>query len=315
MLSVAVVALAIQIATPNSEINSAPVIAVLTQPADAFAGPGRQYLVASYVKWIESAGARVVPLFYNATDAELAVAFNSVSGLVLAGGHCEFHKTQYGNNTVKLLEMAANSDSKFPVWGTCQGFQQLNQYGSGGMEPSILHRTDSEDLLLPLIMGPAAAGSRMLAGAPAIVLEALENDPITVNLHHYSVLANESKLHPRMATTFTPLATNKDRNGVEFVSMMEGITLPFYGTQFHPEKNAYEWDQGWCNGTIPGVNAARSSGAIAAMQYFSDFFVSEARKCTHRWDGGNENLKLIYHYAPVYTATVSPEEWELCYIF
>ena len=43
--------------------------------------------MASYVKWIESAGARVVPLFYNATDAELAVAFHSVSGLVLAGGY------------------------------------------------------------------------------------------------------------------------------------------------------------------------------------------------------------------------------------
>lgn len=40
------------------------------------------------------------------------------------------------------------------------------------------------------------------------------------------VLANESRLHPPLKKFFRVLATNRDREGVEFVSLMEvGGTL------------------------------------------------------------------------------------------
>ena len=32
------------------------------------------------------------------------------------------------------------------------------------------------------------------------------------------------------------------RKGVAFVSTVEGKTLPFYATQWHPEKVQFEWD-------------------------------------------------------------------------
>ena len=88
----------------------------------------------------------------------------------------------------------------------------------------------------------------------------LATKPVTLNLHHYSVLANEvnhclclvfplyfasetepflavlqSKLHPALATFFDVVATNTV-DGVSFVSLMEGRELPFYASQFHPEK-------------------------------------------------------------------------------
>ena len=37
------------------------------------------------------------------------------------------------------------------------------------------------------------------------------------------------------------LSVNKDVNGLEFVSTIEAKNYPIFGTQFHPEKNAYEW--------------------------------------------------------------------------
>ena len=52
--------------------------------------------VASYVKWVEAAGARVALLQYNGTAAMLASAFRQLSGLVVPGGHCGFHTTSYG---------------------------------------------------------------------------------------------------------------------------------------------------------------------------------------------------------------------------
>ena len=33
------------------------------------------------------------------------------------------------------------------------------------------------------------------------------------------------------------LSTNNDEEGLEFISTMEAIDYPFFGTQFHPEKS------------------------------------------------------------------------------
>jgi len=44
-----------------------------------------------------------------------------------------------------------------------------------------------------------------------------------------------------MSGTFDVLSTNSDRQGVDFVSSIEAKDFPIYGTQWHPEKNAYEW--------------------------------------------------------------------------
>ena len=38
------------------------------------------------------------------------------------------------------------------------------------------------------------------------------------------------------------LSTNEDDDGLEFVSLIEAKRgLPIWGSQFHPEKNAFEW--------------------------------------------------------------------------
>ena len=58
------------------------------------------------------------------------------------------------------------------------------------------------------------------------------------------MLANESKLHPGLASFFNVVATNTV-DDVSFVTLVEGRELPFYASQFHPEKNAFEWDQTW----------------------------------------------------------------------
>jgi len=49
--------------------------------------PGNySYFPASYVKFIEAAGARVVPIPYDASPENLTFFFNSTNGLLLPGG-------------------------------------------------------------------------------------------------------------------------------------------------------------------------------------------------------------------------------------
>ena len=305
-------------ATPNPT----PVIGVLTQPIDAslktlYCSACSQYTVASYAKWIEAAGARAALLQYNGTAEMLSASFKQLSGLVIPGGHCGFHTTQYGANTARLLEMAKDAKD-FPVWGTCQGFQQLAQFAATGsnMHPSVLHRTGNatDGVALPLDFAvDPKRGTRMLADAPESVVQTLTSKPVTLNLHHYSLLANESRLHPNISATFRTIATNTV-DGVEFVSMLEGRELPFYASQFHPEKNAFEWDQAWCSSARVDAAEAHSDAAIQAVGWLARFFVGEARKCSHRWAGGVKgSCALTYETVPTHTPR-SDDKWEQCFL-
>lgn len=66
------------------------------------------------------------------------------------------------------------------------------------------------------------------------------------------------------------LSLNHDRNGTEFISSLESVDYPFYGVQFHPEKNAYEWKI--------GTRIPHSKEAVVITQYFADFFVNEGAR-------------------------------------
>ena len=303
--------------------NAAPVIGVLAQPIDAsvqhLCPACSQYTVGSYVQWIQAAGARVALLQYNGTPAMLSASFAQLSGLVIPGGHVGFHTTAYGTATAQLLQLAAAAGD-FPVWGTCQGFQQLAQYGATGtgMHPDVLTKTGNktDGIALPLDFAGDPRDARVLADAPQAVLDTLGHAPITLNLHHYSVLANATTLHPALATIFRVVATNTV-GGDTFISLMEGQTLPWYASQFHPEKNAFEWDQAWCS-SASRVDAAEahSAAAIDATGWLARFFVGEARRCSHRWSGGVPgSVDLSYDVRPPFaTRKASEDKWEQVYL-
>ena len=303
--------------------NVRPVIGCMAQPADAdLGGPNRQYLVSSYVRWLESAGAQVVPVLYNQSQADLSLLFGQLSGLLLPGGHCGTHGTAYGNASWQLLTMAKQANDAgnfFPVWGTCQGHEQLAQFGSGTMEPSILNRTQgTEGMIVPLNVTHAGLSSRLLRDAPSQVITALQHEPITVNLHSFSALASRIE-HAGSATHafFEVVASNRDARGKEFVSLFEARQYPFYGSQFHPEKNAFEWNQSWeVNNTAVGANGgAHSAMGVAVSQYFANFIVAEARKCPHRWNSAAPIAPLIYDFEPTKTTATTTQQWEQCYVF
>jgi len=217
-------------AAAAAALNDRPVIGVLAQPADAeFGGPAASYIVASYIKWVEAAGARAAPILWNSTRAELSAAFAQVNGLLMPGGHCGIHAA-YGNATWHLLDLARaanDAGSPFAVWGTCQGHEQLAQYATGANAPSALRPTaGTEGLIVPLNLTGVAApgrGSRLLANASEEVLTSLATRRITINLHSYSAYAADVERAGSASHAFLRvLGTDVDAHGVEFASLMEG---------------------------------------------------------------------------------------------
>lgn len=103
------------------------------------------------------------------------------------------------------------------------------------------------------------------------------------------------------------MSSNADWNGFEFISSIEHKHYPFYGIQFHPEKNLYEW--------VRNKNISHTTNAVFASQYFAEFFVSESRKSDHHFANATvEDQYVIYNYPAEFTGAKG-SSFEQCYMF
>jgi gamma-glutamyl hydrolase len=242
---IAVVSATLRGAVKTTTTNDRPIIGVFTQPTsskEGDCGGNCLYIAASYVKYIESAGGRVVPINYYASNDELDSIFSSINGLFFTGGSSSFPKqAQYMYD--KVIE-ANKAGDFFPLWGTCMGFQWLmiaQSRNSGILDPKDGSQMDSYNISMPLDMTATAKSSRMFADAVNNgIYSILENDDVTMNNHHYGIYPSTFAATDKLKSFFNVLSTNVDREGVEFISTVEGYEYPVYGSQWHPEKNNFE---------------------------------------------------------------------------
>lgn len=187
------------------------------------------------------------------------------------------------------------------------GFQLLSILGAE--DHSILDNGfDSYNYSIPLTLTPDARGSRFFTTLPPQVVTTLTTQNVTQNLHHYGVPPSTYNTNTNLLKTFKLLSVNTDRSGVAFGSTIEGRDYPFYGTQWHPERNQFAW------GVQEGLN--KTPEAIRAMQSVANFFVGEARKNFHKFTTPAEEVKnLIFAWRPTYTGDQGTFPSEETYIF
>jgi hypothetical protein len=94
--------------TTSSTPNNRPIFGVLAQDTSTDSGfnesLGRYYIPASYVKWIESGGGRVVPIAYDMDIEELLGILCSVNGILLPGGDYNLVGSRYESRfTISVL--------------------------------------------------------------------------------------------------------------------------------------------------------------------------------------------------------------------
>ena len=164
-------------------INNRPVVGILSVPIAKSYGcitvlggeEGARAGSAScfhslYVKWVESAGAQVVPIRYDSSADELARLFKSVNAVLFTGGEVDVKHTadaqskKYLETATSLCNMvlAANdAGDHVPLWGSCMGIQTLAIIGAGGNGTVLTSGVfDSEGESLPLTLRPAAKTSQ-----------------------------------------------------------------------------------------------------------------------------------------------------------
>ncbi|KAK2717253.1 gamma-glutamyl hydrolase-like [Artemia franciscana] len=293
--------------------NGRPIIGVLAQELprslEAIDPNAESYIAASYVKWVEGAGGRVVPIMINQDQSYYEYIFNSVNGILFPGGGVSLVSSGYGIAGLKLynLAKAANRNGDFfPLWGTCLGFELMSY-----MEVERLWLTECDSWNEALHLGVITEEieeSRILSAAPANVLDILSSENVTANFHR-KCLTRENMTLSGLDKTYRVLAVNHDSNGLEFISLWEGVSEPFYGVQFHPEKNVFEW-------TTKYLSIPHSAEAVESGMFFGEFFLSEARKSDHKFPSQEEEQNyLIYNYQKTYVGNKNSTFQEVYFFY
>ncbi|XP_077592712.1 gamma-glutamyl hydrolase isoform X2 [Stigmatopora nigra] len=245
--------------------NDEPIIGILAQ--DLFTPKNNQtaYIASSYVKFLESGGSRVVPIMINQPDEEYRRLFRSINGVLFPGGGASIFSSGYQRSAKIFYEMALEANGKgdyFPIWGTCLGLEQLLLLTNG---VSLLTRTNTSGVSLPLNFTKEAKESRMFRNFPDELMEALALDPLTENSHRWSLGIEDFNSSDTLTSFYKVLSTNTD--GItEFLSTVEAFDYPIYGTQWHPEKNAFEWRKPYVTHTPL---------AVRLTFFMAEFFVGE----------------------------------------
>jgi len=198
------------------------------------------------------------------------------------------------------------SGDVYPIWGTCDGFvwmMQIAAEDTGVLTGGFA----SENISLPLEFSDAASSSALLAEARSMragadgqsIYDALASLPLTLNNHVQGVTPERFAASAPLARAFTVLAENDDLKGARFVSLVEGKGLPFWASQFHPEKNIFEQGVALPSGVAyEAIQHTRQ--AVAVSQYFANFFVDQCRASRHTYSSAEEAWRDSF-----YTRTTS----------
>eukprot|EP01137_Pigoraptor_chileana_P007983 Opistho-2@54269 len=302
----------------NAEVNYRPIIGIMTQPVQEEAqlsssnATTASYVSASYVKFLESAGARVSIFHYDDDIATLKARLANINGFLFPGGGASLAATSpffLAEKAVYDEAIAANdAGDYFPLWGTCLGFEFLSIATSG---KHLLVDVNIANTSLPLNFTDVAADSRLFATADPAIMTSLASEAIAYNNHVYALSVESFKADTALSEFYDILSTNVAPNGIEFVSTMESKKYPIYGVQWHPEKPQFEWS--------PVKNFDHSLAAIDAVEHLADFFVNEARKSHRRFPTIKEETEaLVYTDAAHLKYTLDDaalNDYVQCYVF
>ncbi|KAF7851317.1 hypothetical protein BT93_L4097 [Corymbia citriodora subsp. variegata] len=294
----------------DPKLNFRPVIGILSHPGDGASGrlnnaSNASYIAASYVKFVESAGARVIPLIYNEPREVLFEKLNMVNGVLFTGG---WAKTGLYYETVEAIfkKVLAKNDAgdHFPLYAICLGFELLTMIIS--KDKSILEEFNAADQASTLqFIRNANIEGTVFHRFPPDLLKKLSTDCLVMQNHHYGISPERLMQNTDLTNFFKVLTTSSDGDNQVYVSTVQAHNYPVTAFQWHPEKNAFEWGLSM----IP-----HSDDAIQVTQHVANFFVSEARKSVNRASARKVLDNLIYNYSPTYCGKAG-KGYDEVYIF
>lgn len=259
---------------------------------------GMFYIAASYVKWLESVGIRSIVLPYDAPPQLVEDVFNQVNGLLLPGGAAALPESAKHIWKLALRSNEVEGDH-FPVWGTCLGFEFLVQLAAVDGVDILQSGFDAENVSLPLHFVDDGYGYELYEATSMLrretsqstdtsslfpggsrVREIAARQNVTLNNHRNGIEPKRFLSDTGLTSMFHIVSTNNDGNGRPFVSTIEPLEPnrhPYYGVQFHPEKNMFE-NAFYPSTIIPYEDINHSPDGIELSFHLAKFFGGLVRR-------------------------------------
>jgi gamma-glutamyl hydrolase len=289
--------------------NPRPIVGILSMPNTAYAAShGFSFFPASYVKWLEAGGARVVPIPFDLAEPQLSALLAQINGALFTGGAAAFFEadgttlTQYGAAGQRIFNesVAAHAAGEtWPLWGTCLGHQFISVLAAGADGSVLTGGFDSENLTEAVAFAPAADASSLWGEGGQLnwAARTLAAEAVAINEHSFGITPADFARSEKLSSTMTVLATQTDRAGKAFTASQEGQGgLPVYSTQWHPEKSLFEWPD--------ASQIVHNLTAVLSNHFPVAFFASKAAENSRSFaDANAEYDALIYNFSPLYGVT------------
>ncbi|KAG4161159.1 hypothetical protein ERO13_D01G041000v2 [Gossypium hirsutum] len=283
-------------ANADPKLYYRPVIGILSHPGDGASGrlnndTNASYIAASYVKFVEAAGARVIPLIYNEPEEILFQKLELVNGVLFTGGWSKYGLYYDIAKMIfkKVIEKNDRGDH-FPLYAVCLGFELLTMIISEDKNILEPFSASNQASSLQFVENVNVEGT-VFQRFPPNLLQKLGTDCLVMQNHRYGISPEKLQNTPNLSRFFKILTTSTDKNNKVYVSTAEAHGYPVTAFQWHPEKNAFEWG-------LPMI--PHTDDAIEVTQHVANFLIREARRSLNRPATQKVLDSLIYNYSPTY---------------
>ncbi len=225
-----------------------PVIGIYTQsggdePKDNLqAGEIQSYIAASYVKYLQMAGAQVVPIFAYKDKSYFDELLPQINGVLFPGGTQEFSMNNtWTKNADYILKYAMDQNDKgkvYPVWGTCLGLQLL-AYLTSDYKNSIIESVRNQVAVTNTLRLTENKSKIYNAFSSNILNRITLGEGLFYFNHHYAITPKGFKANSHLSSFWRITTTTTSTANDEFISTMEAIKYPIFGVQYHPEKSLF----------------------------------------------------------------------------
>lgn len=242
--------------------------------------PNNQYIESSHVKFLEAAGARVVPIDYTRDIHQQHYILESINGLYIPGDSkalVQGEDGDYVNAIRKMLKWAQQHNEKeskhFPVLGVGYGFlslmkSQLNDdwsftpfNGKGKLQQNLAHNP---------------AHTYMYDQYEKEELEQVFDKIKFFSDLEIGMTMKQMVLHNKiLSNIFMPVCSFDDpakaNQNHEMVSAIEGIVYPWFGVGYRIDRQQFSLE------STKRDQTDHSREAIMHAQKIANLFIDEAR--------------------------------------
>jgi len=230
----------------DRKLNKKACIGIITVPLSPnkkyYQVCGDSYISTAHIHMLKRVGLGVIAIPYTIGDDKFQYYMDRVNGLYFpSGGVFAVNNLDYYNCCKRFMHLAmqANDSGRhFPIWGVCMGMQQMMMIADGNDDLNLLEEFDSFGNLMSTLEFPTdPRETQLLKNVSSDFLQRLQREECTLNNHKMGLSTKTFMNNPRVSKLFRIVSASKDRIGQEYVSIIEAFKYPFYGFQWHPERN------------------------------------------------------------------------------